>query len=141
MPLPSPHPQAILSRHKAPGPLGVSGVPGCLADAADSSWFLPLSVLSDVTQGGEWKNWSPSKEPEGTSGFTSCDHTFTDSSEGQCSSAVPCWAGKGLRGREVKIMALGSPTPREDAEGARAEEESGGHDGPQTETQTDWKMP
>lgn len=42
---------------------------------------------------------------------------------------------------EVKIVALGSPTSREDAEGARAEEESGGHDGPQTETQADWKMP
>lgn len=41
----------------------------------------------------------------------------------------------------MKIVALGSPTSREDAEGARAEEESGGCDGPQTETQADWKMP
>lgn len=42
---------------------------------------------------------------------------------------------------EVKIVALGTPSSREDAEGARAEVESGDHDGPQTEKQADCKMP
>lgn len=41
----------------------------------------------------------------------------------------------------MKIVALGSPTSRENAEGARAEEESGDHDGPKTEKQADCKMP
>lgn len=42
---------------------------------------------------------------------------------------------------EVKIVALGSSTSREDAEGARAEEESGDRDGPQTEKHADCEMP